>query len=457
MDLIELLVDNIAATDYTRLSDQTVEAVKKIVIDVVGDIIAGTSAEGTDILLDLLRGWGGRGEATVWVFGGKLPAHHAALINCMMARARDLDDVHEQGGGHLGATFVPAAYVLAEYANKAISGKDLILAIASGSDIGCRLRSALKVQWGWVAETFAPLGVIATAGKLLGLSKEQMRNGMGIAYSQCSCNSQGVVDGALTVRLQQGIGAKAGILSALLAEKGYTGSKNVLQGTFGLYPLYGRNEYDPKVITDELGRRFEIAYTSIKPYPSCKHTHIPIDGTMQILKEHSIKASELKQITVLTNTAAYSKCGSGENKYNPETTIDAQFSIPYTVATAAIKRKVFIDDFTAESIKDPETLALAQKVAVRVDPEIDKIPGLIAPNKVEVETEDGKRYSKYVEFVKGHPQNPMTMAECAEKFYNCARFSIKPLNKKNAAEFLRMAENLEQVRDVTQMVQLLVI
>ena len=462
MDLIYELVRHVLKARYEDLSPNAVQVVKKTLIDTLGCVIAGSTAPGCRDLVDLVKDWGGKPESTVLVYGGKVPAPPAVLANCTMARALDLDDVHEGGdgkglGGHLSATFVPAYLAFAEYMGRPVSGKDFILANALGSDLACRLRIALKAYHGWLAETFAPFGIVAGAGKLLGFDEERMVNGMGIAYAQCSCNAQANSDGSLTIRVQQGLGARAGVLATILAEKGFTGAKNVLQGVYGFYPLYCRDEYDPAVVTDKLGKEFEVTNVSVKPYPCCKGTHAGIYGTLEILKEQGLKPEQVEEVSVTANTWGYTVVWEGEHKYRPRNIMDAQFSAPYTVATAMLKGGVFIDDFTEEAIKNQQILEFAQKVKVRIDPELDKIATVSPPCSVELRTKDGKRYSKYVPYVKGHPQNPMTMAECIEKFRKCLPFSAKPLTEANVARVIQMVEKLEEVDDVTEITKLLVV
>jgi 2-methylcitrate dehydratase PrpD len=456
MDLIERVVDYVLSVSYRDLTQETVDAVKKSMIDVMGAAVAGSSAEGIGALVNLVRGWAGKPEATILVYGGKIPAFQAALANCAMARAWDIDDVHEPGGGHLSASVIPTAFILAEHAQKKVTGRDLILASAIGTDLACRLRLAMKKQFGWVIETFAPFGIVAEASRLLGFDREMTRDAMGLAYTQCSCNSQGVVDGVLSVRLQQGIGAKAGVLATQFAQIGFTGPRNVLEGVYGLYPLYARNEYDPGVITDELGKRFEIVNASIKPYPCCKHTHIPIFTTIELLKEHGIKPQEITKILVRTNQAAYDKCFSSPTKRHPQSVAHAQFSIPFTVALAAIKGGVSLRDFCETNWKDPSLQSLAEKVEVVVDAELTRQGGMIAPNRIELETRNGRRYTKRVDFVKGSPHEPMSLEDCIEKFNDCVTFAAKPIDRRKLSEFVAMARDLEDVEDVRPMVELLV-
>jgi 2-methylcitrate dehydratase PrpD len=456
VDLIEPIVDHVLDVDYQSIEPETVEVVKKVVIDACGAVIAGSSSGGIERLAGLVKDWGGKEEATVLIYGDRAPAANAVLVNCAMARARDMDDVHEAGGGHLGASFVPAALALAELAQRKVSGREFIVAIATGSDLACRLRKALRTQWGWVTETFAPFGVVAEASQLLGFDRDRTLAAMGLAYTQCSCNSQGVVDGALSVRLQQGIGARGGILAAQFAQIGFNGPKNVLQGVYGLYPLYGRNEYEPDVIMDGLGQRFEIVDTSIKPYPCCKLTHIPISTTIELMKEHSVSPSDIQRITVRTNQAGYDKCYLSPTKRRPQCEVDAQFSIPFTVGLAAMQGKVGLGDFIESNWNNSQLLAIADRVEVVVDADLNKAPGLMSPNVIELETKHMEQFVERVECVKGSPQNPMSLAECIEKFRECAAISARPLDRAKLSEFTRLVANLEEVDDCRALVQLLV-
>lgn len=455
MDLMETITKHVIEARYNDLSTQTVEMTKKVVMDSIGVTVGGSGTYGIKDLVDLVGGWGGKEESTFLVYGNKVPAHHAALVNSTMARALDFDDVHEAGGGHLGACFVPPSLILAEYVQRPVSGKDLILAIAVGADVSARIRSALTPNPGW-GEAIHPFGIVAMGAKFLGFDQDQLINGMGLAYTQASGNWQGGIDGGFIIRLSQGVAAKAGVLSTVLARHGFTGGRNAFEGNYGFYPLYGRNQYNRESITDQLGKRFEIVNTSIKPYPCCKLCHIPIYATLEIIDEHKIDPREIKKITILGNTKTYKI--TGPSKIHPDNVVDAQFSTPYTVACAAIRKKVFIDDFTEASIKDGDVLELAQKVNVKVDPELDKKwgPGANAPNHVEIETKWGKRYSKFVELIKGHPENPMTWDECIEKFQQCVRFSAKRLQQDKITELARLITKLEEMDDVRGIVKLLV-
>lgn len=432
-----------------------VDVVKNTVIDTLGVTLAGSGAEGIEALLSLVRDWGGKSEASVIAHGGKVPAPAAVLVNGSMARACDFDEVHENGGGHLSATTVPAAFALAEYCNKPVNGKDFILISALCSEINCRIRIASGPPKGWLHETFAPIGVAVMGGRLLGFDESKMQNAIGIAFAQCSGNGQAMLDGAMTTRLQQGLGASAGVLSVLLAERGFTGAKNVFLGEYGLFHLYGNGQYDSKVFLGDIGKHFEFLNSSIKPYPCCKMTHTAIFSVIEITREYNIKPNEISEIVITTNSFAFNLCALGDDKYNIKTTQDAQFSLPYTVSVAILNHKVTFANFSIEAIKNIDVLMLAKKVKVILDPNKDKQNPFVCPADVEIFTIDGGRYSKNTEFIKGHPKNRFTFSECVEKFMECSRQAAMSVSSDRLRKVIELVENLEQLDDVTEIINLL--
>lgn len=456
MDLVFELVKNIIDTDFKKLPKETIHITEKCILDTLGVLLAGTKQPGCKTVVDFLKEMSGKEESKIINYGGKVPSFNAALANATMARALDLDDVHEASGCHPSATMVPVAFAVAEKTG-VINGKDLITSIVVGTDLTCRLRLAVKTYPGWVSETFSVFGATATAGKILELNEEEMVNAMGIAYSQAACNFQGFEDGALTPRLQQGFASKAGIISALLAQRGITGAKNVLQGRFGFYSLYYRNNYDPTIVTKNLSKKFEIDNVSIKPYTSCKHTHGPIWGVLELVNNYNISAQDIVEIKVGVSRYAYNLvCQPAEAKYKPRTVVDAQFSIPYTVACAIIKRDVFVDEISSEAITNPKVLKMAKKVKPFVDPEIDKIHSFVAPKSLaKIKTRDGKVYAKYTEDIKGSPRKPMSFEEVAKKFEKCTKYAIYPPSKEKIIKITKTVWELEKIVDVGKIVEAL--
>jgi 2-methylcitrate dehydratase PrpD len=263
LDYSELLT-NISFKD---LPPEAIEATKMDILDTIGTILSGSSAEGTRELLDQVKYWGGREESSFLVYGGKVPSLEAAMVNSQMAHARDYDDVYHLARIHVGAVNVPTGLAISEKLGK-VSGTELITAILIGIDIELRLAQAAKL---WTqfhpTATYGYFGACATAGRLLGLNAAQMVNAFGIAYSQASGNKQCMHDGSLTKRLQPGLASRGGILAAHLAQRGYTGTKNNFEGQAGLFALYHGGQYDPEPLTKNLGKYFDVVRLGYKPYP----------------------------------------------------------------------------------------------------------------------------------------------------------------------------------------------
>ena len=464
MSLTSELVSYIIGSRYEDLPKVAVENTKKYVLDTLGVIIAGSSADGIERLVKLVKGWGGRTESTIAVYGDKVPAPNAALVNCTMGRACEFETINDLVSNHPHATIVPSLFIISEYSKmfrgRVINGKDFILGVTLGADIHYRIRLAggmANLRRGFTTNTVDPIVVAAMGAKILGFDETKMLNAMGIAYAQCATNVQAYLEGALMVRLQGGFGGKAGVLSIVLADEGFTGAKDMLEGKYGYYPVYMPGECSPDeraVLTAGLGKRFEDSDVSIKPYPCCRSTHGPIEGALQLVKEHNIKADNIKQVTIYTRLQAYEVCG-GERKVAPQAVPEAEFSFYYTVATALVKGRVFIEHFTEQAIRDPEVLAMARKVKAVVDPEKEKSPATQCPIDIDIETKDGKHYKKTVEFAKGNPKNPMTMAEVSQKLRDCVKFSAKPLPSQNIDKIIQMAEDLDKLNDVTVILECL--
>jgi 2-methylcitrate dehydratase PrpD len=460
MEIAHELCEYVNDLDFQDLPEEVIDCTKKVILDTVASAVAGSSAPGIETLTGVMREWGGRPESSIIVLGDKVPAPNAVLINATMARARDIDEVHEKAVLHSAITVVPPCLALAEWVG-GIDGRNFIAAVAGGVDIIARLGLSLEaspnitgISSTWQMGTF---GAAAATGKLLRLNPEQMINALGIAYSQAAGNQQCIIEGTLMVRVQQGFTAQSGLLSAILAKRGIDGPREVFQGRFGYFPVYHGNNYDASRITRDLGKIFEITNSSLKPYPCCKAIHSAISCVRTMTREHEIDPRDVDSIRVRVNQAAYNlTCHPLESKRRPSSIPEAQFSTPYVVAVALLRGDVFLQDFTAEAITNGDVLSLAQKVTPIVDQAIeDRYGREIGPVGVDVITKDRKTYEARMEFVKGHPRNPMTMEEVEEKLRKCAAFSAKPLPERNLVRVIELIKRMEESRDVSKVMECL--
>jgi len=171
--------------------------------------------------------------------------------------------------------------------------------------------------------------------------------------------------------------------------------------------------------------------------------------------EYNIKAEDVDSVTIYVSKGAMKLLGEPlSTKQNPSTTVDAQFSIPWAVASAIVKGKVGIAEFTPQAIKDKTVLALSNKVTPKLDESLNRMG--VSPAIVEIKTKDGKVYSKRVDTPYGSPENPMSMDAMAAKLRDCASYAAKPLSQKNVEKLIQLVSRLEAVSDVEEVVRLLV-
>jgi 2-methylcitrate dehydratase PrpD len=456
MDVAFTLAENVVRVTYDDLNSVAIDMTKKDILDVLGVATAGSAALGVAEVAGLFKEWGGKKESTVIGFDCMLPAPSAALVNGMMSHALDYDDGHDKSMVHAAASVVSSAFAVAQRQGR-INGKDFITAVALGIDLMSRMALGAKTNLrvsGWVySSIFGYFGAAAAAGKILGLDKEKMVNAFGITYSQTAGSFQSIADAVLTKRAQLGFAARAGVFSALLAEKGITGPQNCIEGEYGIYNNYIKGEYDPVAVISDLGKRFEVEGMGFKAYPSCGYTHGPIFSTLTLMRENGIKPDDIDEINVSTGKNAGDLFEPSERKRRPQVVPDAQFSIPYTVGVAVIKGNVGIGDFTPEAIKDPRVLEIAQKVNPIILPELTRRE--VDPSIVEIITKDGNRYSKRMDNRIGTPENPMTPEEFADKFRDCLAHGRKRISKQKTEKVMKLVNDLEEIDDVGTVIRML--
>jgi 2-methylcitrate dehydratase PrpD len=459
MDAIVPLVRNLIKVRNEDISPQVLAATKKSIVDTFAAMLAGTGAQGCPEVVAQAMEWGGKEESTVFHYGKKVPAFLAALANGMMARAVDFDDVFEPGTMHASASILPAAMAAADMKG-GLSGKQFLTAVTLGIDMICRMGRTHKIPSGLsgmnVTFQYACFGCAGVVGRVLGLDEEKMIHAMGLAYTQTAGNSQNLLEGTLATRFSQGLAAQAGVYSAVFARRGITAAREVLEGKFGYYPVYQRGEYDIRSLLDGLGEKFEGLNVTLKKYPCCMHSHAAIDAILDISGEQGLNCDDVDSVTVKINQQGFNfVCLPLEKTRAPRSIPEAQFSLPYAAATALVKKKVFLDDFTEEQIRNPHVLKVAQRVDCLIDPGLDKsYQGSVTPAILEIRTKKGKVFSRRVVERRGAPGNPLTMAEVEEKFRQCARFARNPMPEDRVREILLLLKGMEDLDDVTRVFRL---
>jgi len=456
MSITAELAKNVLETSFEAFDPMVVERARERIIDVIGCALAGFRAPGCAMLLDLMREWGGKEEGTVLGVGARLPIHHAAMVNSVLARSYDFEPTGALVDGrstpsHISGTTVPAAFAVGEA--KRASGRDLLAALILGDDLAARIVSAsqLNIDSGWDSTgTVNAFGAAAIAGRLLGLSEKEMIHALGIVMNQMGGTFLNIFDYSHAFKLPQGLAAQAGIFSALLAGKGFTAPKDILTGKHGYFSLYCKT-YRLDILAKDLGRRFYAADT-FKPYPCCRSNHAAVECTLALVARHTIRPEDLEEILVNVTPTAKNFAVGQPFRLGPVPQINATFSLQYTVANAFLRRGMRLEHFTDDSIRDPEVLEIVKKVrlASTVPPETPH--GAV----VTIRTRQGKEYEARVDTPKGSDTfTPLSRAEKREKFRTNVAFG-GTIEAERAEEALELLERLEEIDDVAEIVELLV-
>lgn len=458
MDAALLFVKNYAKVRFEDLPPAVVTITKHEILDTLGVAAAGAGQPGAKEVMEMVCHWGGREESSIIGSKQMAPAPNAARVNAVMAHARDYDDVHETAVMHPGIVTVLSGMAAGELAG-GVSGKDFLANIATGVDMICRLGLASRpgvspIHTGWHYTTMYGYPTAAmTAGKVMGLTEEQMIHAFGLAYHQCSGNAQAVIDGSLAKRLGPANAIYGGMVSALMAQRGVTGARNSLEGEQGLYQVYHQGHYDRDVLTRDLGRHFEGVNVTLKPYPCCRGVHASIDAAIALSLKYAPDLERVQEIVLTTGDANHRLlCTPPEQKLRPRNPVDAQFSIPWGVALGLLRRRVSVDDFTAAAIDDPDALRLTSRLRTEIDPALSSPRGT-EPARLKVTMADGESYVVQVDLAKGSPGQPMTYADCVEKFKDCA--ALANMRAETVERIINMVGDLENIPDASAIMKLL--
>jgi len=454
MNESQTLARYIFETHYNDLPQDVVTVTKKAFLDGLGVILAAsTLGEGCKPFINLAIAGGGKKESTIIGFDAKVPSYMAAFANGSMSHALDFEDAHEGALLHPNAATIPAALAIAESIG-GVNGKEMITALTLGSDVVCRLGVALNenpLNYGWyIPPILGAFGGTTAASKLLGLSAEQILDAFSLCLCQNTCSAELMHSPHSDVRaIRDGFSSKAGVLSALLAKGGVRGFDQPIEGKAGLFSLYSRGNYNPLELIKGLGKTFESAGISFKPWPSCRGTHAYVEATLELVNKNDIKPMDVEEIRVAVGAESLSRrlCEPLERKRHPITAIDAKFSIPFVVATTLVYREVTLHHFTSRALVNPDVLEVADKITYDVDNHLrwrDSVQG-----SVQIKLKHGEVKSKTIEVVYGHPLNPISEERLIEKFMNCAAFSSKPISKETLNKVVELILSLEEVKNIS--------
>ncbi len=443
------LAEMAVTTPSEQIPPTALNAAQRAVLDVVGCTMAGHNAPGVAPVVDQMREWAGKPEASVWITGEKLPAAAAAFVNSTMTHALDLDDVLIPSTLHITSVIVPTALAVGEA--EAATGRQVLEAIVMGIEVAGRLgreRKARREHDGFLPTSLmGGFGAAAATARLKGLTVAQATDALGIFYAHASGNRQALYDHTLTKRIQPAIAARAGIVAGSLSARGLDGPRRVLEGAAGLFKIYGSGKGKLPTAAQITAKRdvFEVEQLSFKRYACCGGSHPLLDATLELVNEHALTIADIKDVELFGVGVNGGVVGvpwrPGANPH-----VSAQFCAPYEVATVIKNRQLGPAEITNHRIAaDREVDAFARRIRLRSPKQFgSRYPG---GQTVRITTVGGRTLVNSSTPTETFDPDRISREELVAKFRGNAAFS-QLCTPERADAIVQAVETLAQIPDV---------
>jgi 2-methylcitrate dehydratase len=449
---------------YEDLPGEVINEVKRYLYDSIGCAYGGYHTKDVNILRDIYKDMAGKEEATLIGFGDKMPAVNATLVNSLMIRALDFNDIYWKEDPSHPSDIIPSALSVGELAGTSM--RDVIVAIVLAYEFEqrlCLFATPGVRERKWHHATLTQFVSPIVAGKLLGLNEDQMVNAIGI--SGCHNHTIGCpTAGKLTMMKNtvDPMAVQSGVFAALMAQKGYSGTEAVFEGKEGLMDTFlGYNVKEQKVeevkmqgrdgfsnwgwninaLVGGLGETYKIMECGMKAFPTEALTHTHLSATLNVVTKNNISYDQIETVTLTTLAQAYDILFD-PHKYRPESRETADHSLPYCIAVALVDHKITTQSFSDEKLKDPRIREVIDKIKGEPSKEFEAMFPAKQPSKAVVKTKDGKEYSEYLEYPKGDPREPMTIEDLDNKF---GALSSELLSEEKQKEIKNMIFNCDDL------------
>ncbi len=439
---------------YEAIPEPARKEAKRFLLDSIGCALAALDLPDMKAAYRYIQELGGIKQAMIIGHGTQTNIANAALMNALLIRAMDYNDIYWKQDPSHPSDIIPAALATGEY--RGASGRDVLVGIVIAYELEMRLCLAADPgirEVGWHHASLTQFVSPLAAGRMLGLSENEMVAAVGISGSS-HFTLGGVVAGHLTnmKNTADPMATEAGVRAAMLAKTGYTGPVEVFEGKEGAFDVLGNVTWNPDLMLDGLGEDFLITQCGYKAFPTEALTHQPITATLEVMAENGIDPHTVEEVLVRTTTRG-ADILSDPSKYKPTTKETADHSLPYCIAVTIAKGNVLPSDFEEEALKDPFVGELLSKIKVVADPEIDALFPKVKRAIVTVTTKDGGSFTKQEDFAKGRAERPLTDEELIGKFRANASGAV---TDNRLDEIARGTLNLEEVSNIRNYMKLLI-
>ncbi len=405
----------IADLSPNRIPEEAMRIARLGFIDCIGTMIAGRNEDAVGIMRSTLAP--PAGPSSITFSAARAPAPEAAWINGVAAHALDYDDVALRG--HPSTVLVPA--ILAEAEALDASGLEMLVAYVAGYETWAemfRRDSGLLHKKGWhPTGLYGAVGAAAACAKLRRLDARKAAIAVALGASQ----SAGLMAnfGTMTKPFHAGRSAHAGIMAARLADAGFTAATDALEHPQGFLHAISPDGTEDRTDGDRLGETWALLTQGlgIKKYPTCYCTHRAIDGMLDLMAAHPVRADDVQQITVKISDYFATVL----RNHAPDTGLAAKFSIEFAMASGIVARRVGLRELTDDFVRRDDVQALMRRVRTETTTEYDpELPGAAFADQVTVETTDGRVLAgEKVTRATGHATRPLSEAQIYDKFADC--------------------------------------
>ncbi len=446
---------------YEDIPENVLNEAKRFLYDSIGCAFGGYQTKDVEIMRNVYKKIGGSSEATIIGFGDKFPAVNAALVNSLMIRSLDFNDIYWKEDPSHPSDLIPAALSTGEFVNASM--KEVIVAIVLAYEFEQRLcEFAIPGirERKWHHATLTQFVSPIVAGKILGLNVDQMVNAIGINGSHnftIGCPTAGKL--TMTKNTVDPMAVQAGVFAALLAKEGFTGTEAVFEGKEGFMDCFGGWDFKEQKIApikssgnkndewkwktenlfNDLGNNFKIMECSMKAFPTEALTHSHITAALKVVTKNKISYDQIESVNITTIAKACDILFD-IHKYRPETRETADHSLPYCIAVALVDHKVTTQSFSKEKMSDPRIWEVIDKIKGIASAKFEEMFPAKQPSKVVVRTKEGKEYSEYLEYPKGDPREPMSNEDLENKFNALSSNLISVAHQKEIKEMIFSCE-----------------
>jgi 2-methylcitrate dehydratase PrpD len=433
--------------EWKDIPPQTRVKAKQCLMEFLSCCLIARQEEPVRLLIDALKQFGAAPQAAVIGNEVKLSAEQAAMVNGAMGHVWEIDDTHRHTMSHPGDSVIPAALAAAEWMGIA-DGASVLTAIVSGYEVAIRVCDAVSpshLEKGWhPTGTTNTFGAAAAVGKLFKLSAAEMASAFGLAATQAAGTFCHLPERAMSKDLNPGRAAASGMISALLARQGFTGSPTAIENVKGFVRTHA-DAFDLSRITRGLGSSLKIDEIGFKPYSSCRHAHAAIEAMLRLRSAHKLTPDRIKSIKASLYPMAARFVDDpnpfGKGFYGPRYSLQFNLAFVLVAGDAGLAKAMFDEKYTQSMMEDPAVRNEMKKVELVVDTDLAREWPNKWPARVSVVLSDGQIQEQLIEYPLGEPEHPIPYSQLVDKFKRAARGY---LTEKEADEALTTIQTLEE-------------